>query len=529
MVSTFHGLETARRGMNTQQSALYTTGHNISNANTPGYSRQRVNFESTTPYPGPGMNAPKIPGQMGTGVQAGSIQRIRDQFADKQFRDENNKLGYWDSRADALKRMEEIMNEPSTEGLSASLDEFWKKLQDLATDPQNTGARDVVLTQGRAVADSFKYIAESLNGIRDNIKSEIDLAVSTINSIAEQINGLNQQIKSVEPNGFLPNDLYDERDRLLDQLSEMVNVKITPNPSGGNKDPLAVGTYTIEIVGDDGTSLGVIVDGENLTTNAISLTTATETGDPTNKTYIDKIALNGTNISTESFSAGKLKGLIESYGYVQNDGKMAGIFPDTMKNLDKLAYVFVTEFNQVHQNGKTLNGTTGQAFFEYEGNITINSDATNPSNWMGAASKIKVAITNRDEIAASPNSPQTNYGDGANAYALGDVITKDFTKFTGTGAIPSDLGIQGNVKSFYAGMIGTLGVTARETNLRKSNAEYTKDSVELRRQSVMAVSLDEEMTNLIKFQHAYNASARQITVIDEMLDKIINGMGVVGR
>ncbi|WP_010676916.1 flagellar hook-associated protein FlgK [Bacillus timonensis] len=529
MVSTFHGLETARRGMNTQQSALYTTGHNISNANTPGYSRQRVNFESTTPYPGVGMNAPKIPGQMGTGVQAGSIQRIRDQFSDKQFRDENNKLGYWDSRADALERMEEIMNEPSTEGLSASLDEFWKKLQDLAADPQNTGARDVVLTQGQAVADSFKYISESLNGVRDNIKSEIDLSVSTINSIAEQINGLNQQINSIEPNGFLPNDLYDERDRLIDQLSELVNVKITPNPSGGNKDPLAVGTYSIEIVGNDGTSLGLLVDGRNLSTNAVSLTTSTETGDPTNKTYIDKITINGAAISTESFSDGKVKGLIESYGYVQDDGTTVGIYSDTLKNLDKLAFAFVTEFNQVHQNGKTLNGTTGQAFFEYEGNIEIINNATNPSNWMGAASKLKVAISNRDDIAASPNSTQTNFGDGGNANALAEVMTKDFTSFSGAGNVPSDLEIQGDVKTFYAGMIGTLGVTARETNLRKTNAEYTKDSVELRRQSVMAVSLDEEMTNMIKFQHAYNASARQITVIDEMLDKIINGMGVVGR
>ncbi|MEH7384279.1 flagellar hook-associated protein FlgK [Bacillus sp. JJ1521] len=529
MVSTFHGLETARRGLNTQQSALYTTGHNISNANTPGYSRQRVNFETTTSFPGVGMNAPKIPGQMGTGVQTGSIQRIRDQFSDKQFRDENNKLGYWRARADALERMEEIMNEPSTEGLSASLDEFWKKLQDLAADPQNTGARDVVLTQGQAVADSFKYIADSLNGVRDNIKSEIDLSVSTINSIAAQINGLNQQINSIEPIGYLPNDLYDERDRLIDQLSEFVNVKITPNPSGGNKDPQAVGTYTIEILGDDGTSLGTLVDGKNLSTNPVSITTATETGDPTNKTYIDKIALNGTAISTESFSDGKLKGLIESYGYVKDDGKMAGVYPDTLKNLDKLAYAFATEFNQVHQNGKALNGSTGQAFFEYEGNNAIDSDAANPSSWMGAASKLKVAIANRDDIAASPNNAQTNIGNGGNAYALADVLTKNFTTFTGSGKIPSDLEIQGDVKSFYAGMIGTLGVTARETNLRKSNAEYTKDSVEMRRQSVMAVSLDEEMTNIIKFQHAYNASARQITVIDEMLDKIINGMGHVGR
>lgn len=112
-MSTFRGLEMARRALSTQQSALYTTGHNISNANTPGYSRQRVNMQAMNAYPTPGMNSPHLPGQMGTGVEAGSVQRIRNQFLDTQFRSENASVGYWSQRTEALSRMENLLNEPS--------------------------------------------------------------------------------------------------------------------------------------------------------------------------------------------------------------------------------------------------------------------------------------------------------------------------------------------------------------------------------------------------------------------------------
>ncbi|MCH1625073.1 flagellar hook-associated protein FlgK [Fredinandcohnia quinoae] len=507
MTSTFHGLETARRGMVTQQAALYVTGHNIANTNTPGYSRQRVNFETTIPFPGVGMNAPKIPGHLGTGVTAGSIQRIRDEFADRQYRDENNKFGYWNSRAESLARMEEIMHEPSTEGLTASLDEFWKKLQDLAGSPDNTGARDIVLMQGQAVADSFKYISDSLNTVRDNLKSEIDLTKSTINSIAAQINGLNRQIGEIEPNGYVPNDLYDERDRLVDQLSELVNVKITVNLSGGNRDEIAIGKYTIDILDNNGTPIANLVDGVNYTANEIDYTTNANG-------YVDGITFvnaPGTTHPIDSFSNGKLKGLIDSYGYVDNAGNEVGEYPNTLENLDKLALAFVNEFNAVHRNGSGLNGSTGLDFF------------TPIANQKGAAANIKVAITDKNDIAASDITKGP--GDGSNAYKLSEVITKDFGSYIST---PS-AGLSGSVKDFYTGMIGTLGVAARETNLRLSQVNYTKESVEFRRQSVMAVSLDEEMTNIIKFQHAYNAAARNITIIDEMLDKIVNGLGTGGR
>lgn len=149
MRSSFMGLETSKRGLFTQQSALYTTGHNISNANTLGYSRQRVNMEATAGHPGVGLNAGTMPGFLGTGVQAGSIQRIRDGFVDHQYRQESTKLGYWDTTSKAISQMEDVLTEPSHYGLQKSLSEFWSSLQDLAANPENNGARAVVARRGK--------------------------------------------------------------------------------------------------------------------------------------------------------------------------------------------------------------------------------------------------------------------------------------------------------------------------------------------------------------------------------------------
>src|SRR5690606_19149738 len=152
MASTFGGLEIAKRALFTQQSAIYTTSHNISNANTPGYSRQRVNMQTVSPFPAASRNRPEIPGQLGQGVEAGTVQRIRDSFVDMQFRTENTKLGYWEARANALSQMEQILNEPSDTGLSAVLNQFWEALNILSVNPEDTGARAVVQQRGQAVA-----------------------------------------------------------------------------------------------------------------------------------------------------------------------------------------------------------------------------------------------------------------------------------------------------------------------------------------------------------------------------------------
>ncbi|MBB3852545.1 flagellar hook-associated protein 1 FlgK [Parageobacillus caldoxylosilyticus] len=539
MLSTFHGLEAAKRGMMTQQAALYVTGHNVANANTPGYTRQRVNFVTTEPFPAPALNRPQIPGQMGTGVTAGSIERVREYFLDIQYRGENNKLGYWEARADAVAKMEDIMNEPSDSGLAKTMDQFWQALEDLSVNPENEGARSVVRQRGLAVVETFHYLANSLSQIQADIGTQIGVTVTQINSLAKQISELNQQIASVEPNGYLPNDLYDERDRLIDELSKLINVQVEKHQTGGNAPATAEGTYDIYFL--NGNEKVYLVQGGNF--QSISFPDGQDVdGD---KDHIQEmppaagvtiLQAGGTTVSFTSnnqatFPMGKLRGLIEAYGYVVQDSNnqpiVTGIYPDMLNNLDKLAYTFGKLFNAVHEKGYGLNGETGVSFFDGLDQVK------------GAAKTIDLSddiINDLANIAASTEKDKP--GNGNNAINLANVgsmpLSADTVSLIGTtNTIQiSTLNLpltSGTIQTNYQGWIGKLGVDGEQANRMKNNSDVLRQSVEERRQSVSSVSLDEEMMNMIKFQHAYNAAARQITVVDEMLDKIINGMGIVGR
>ncbi|WP_366160989.1 flagellar hook-associated protein FlgK [Bacillus infantis] len=532
MRSTFMGLETARRGMFTQQSALYVTGHNIANANTPGFSRQRINFEQTSPYPAASMNRPQIPGQMGTGVEAGSVQRIREGFLDLQYRVESNKVGYYSSMSESLTKMEEIMNEPSESGLHATMEKFWNSLQDIASHTENTGARDVAAASGQMVADTLNYYYNSLSRVQQDIGSEIGVKVKEINGLVSQINELNKQIASVEPNGYLPNDLYDERDLYVDQLSQLVNIKVTnvkPDNYGHAKD-ISEGLYKIEIVGDDGKSFSppaVLLDvTKEDGLKDPNLLEVIDTTDAANEDLelvsglITEVRVGGAALPSMNFS-GELSGLIKSYGYIDNSGNKAGFYPDMLQKLNDFTTAFAMEFNKIHESGFDLNGNPGKAFFEFD-----------PSQGDNPAQQIRVnkdILADSSLIAAAATSTGGS-GDNDNAHELSQIKTKAFGSFLSKGdaGFPASM-TSGNLDTYYSGIIGRLGVDSQSAQKNANNSIVLADSVDKSRQSVSAVSLDEEMTNMIKFQHAYNAAARNITVVDEMLDKIINGMGVVGR
>jgi flagellar hook-associated protein 1 len=542
MRSTFHGLEVAKRGMFTQQSALYVTGHNIANANTPGYSRQRVNFVQTESYPPASMNRPQIPGQMGTGVEAGSIERVRDSFLDLQYRGENNKLGYWEARADALKKMEDIMNEPSDNGLSKTMDQFWQALQDLSTNPENEGARSVVRQRGLAVVETFHYLYDSLSQIKRDLGSEIGVTITEINSLAQQISKINQQISEIEPHGYLPNDLYDERDRLVDELSKLVNVQVEKIPSGGNALKIAEGMYNIYLVDSNGNPIkdgsgNIIYLVQGSTANSLSFPIAEDSnGDNVPESNVEKLVLAGNDIFFApsptfgvTFPSGKLRGLIEAFGYKYDSGGGTivnkGIYPEAISNLDNLAYTFGTVFNAIHKEGYGLNSTSKAPAFFDESTLTV----------PGAAKNIKLssAIDDLSNIAASTKQGVSGNGNNAlNLASVGKILLSSGTVnlIDVSISLPSSLPLtSGTIQSNYQGWIGKLGVDGQQAERLKNNSEVLRQSVGERRQSVSSVSLDEEMTNMIKYQHAYNAAARQITAIDQMLDKIINGMGIVGR
>ncbi|MGO4888797.1 flagellar hook-associated protein FlgK [Anaerobacillus sp. MEB173] len=650
-MSTFHALETARRGMMTQQYALHTTGHNIANANTPGYSRQRVNFTQTEPYPPIGINRPLIPGHMGTGVQAGSIQRVREGFLDVQYRNENNKHGYWSMRNEALEKMEDIMNEPSEQALANTIDQFWMALQDLGAQPEDAGARAVVRQRGNALAETFNYAYNSISTIRQDFKGQIDTTEKQVNSLIRQINSINRIIGETEPHGYVTNDLYDERDNLLDQLSELVNIKIDPVQSGGMPDKVAEGKVTVRLVDNAGNPLDpdiVLINGEN--PNDVKGLKIEYMTDEMGGQYIQSVGVgplgNGNtvtetteNITVEAFSNGKLKAAMEAYGYEDENGNIKGIYPEMLADLDEMAYRFATEFNKIHETGWNLNEIAegkkaeggGVSFFKDTGNpdhsglntgegklefneaehkkgfasrIAVSDAIQNSTNNIaaaGAGANINTQMTYTGEAPKPKGSPvvhgiftgfpqsseyqaaekltiKVSFDNGEWTYQVNDEAVetfnppmetvfgitidvtglkyedtesfsweiKDIPLGTKDSAFPGDGsnalllsnmkdmrfnfgGSSANVQSFYRGVIGDMAVDTSEAKRMMDNSNVLRTNVQFRRDSVSNVSIDEEMTNMIKFQHAYNAAARMITLTDEMLDRIINGMGVSGR
>ena len=571
------GLEASKRGLFTQQSALYTTGHNISNANTQGYTRQRVNMEATLGYPGSGLNAPTTAGHIGTGVQAQSVQRMRDDFVDRQFRQETNKLGYWDSRTKAISQMEDILSEPSDFGLNKAFDDFWQAMQDVGSKPKEAAARQVAISKAEALADSFNYIHTQITQVKQNLGNEIDVSINDINSILKQIAALNDQIQSVEPNGYMPNDLYDARDVLVDNLNDFMPVTIERVPSGGNALAIAEGSYTIkfngvelvnsrqyaELTAYSGTLTpsGTVdaerfvpqLDTDGKPVRGADGKTVYDSYTDTYQQYANITKVNG-EVDSEPFaglliskigfppdstvgqlvsstdgnavippagqdqfeknefeaSKGKLLALIDSYGYSTTDTTgttvVNGYYPEMLGNLDRLAQVFIAEFNAQHMQGHVLNAadpadTNGKEFFVGTSASTIRVD--------------NAIINNTNLLAASNASAEE--GNGQGAFDLANLQLKGVMDLDGA-----------SFQTFYTGLIGRLGVDGEESERLRFNSETIRLSVENNRASMNSVSLDEEMTNLITFQQAYNANARMITVVDETLDKIINGMGRVG-
>ncbi len=518
-MGTFQGLELSKRALFAQQGALYTTGHNIANVNTDGYSRQRVNFETTTPFPVPSRVMPQYPGQVGTGVDIGTVERIRNKFLDMQFRSENSRHEYWNTKQTELSRLENLLNEPSSSGLSNTMDQFWQSLQDLATNPENGGARSVVAQRGLAVAETFNHISKSIQAIQGDLKEQIDGSVQDVNALLRNINNLNEQIQKIEPHGLLANDLYDERDRLIDQLSGQMNIKVHYSKSSDSALAVADGLASIELVDESGQSFGEgvylieVKEDEPLSdaVNELSVDYA-EAEDGKKNQAVSSIQVAGYDdvANMELFqSIGSLSALIDSYGYVGDDGTtIIGDYPETLAKLDEMASEFANAFNEVHQSGVDANEEQGTAFFVEKdgvdditaGNITVDPDI----------------LKDGSLIAAGVEGQGSRNGD--NALELAKVFDDNLG---GLGdASPRD---------FLTALIGDLAVTTQEAIKMTDNTAVLQQQVSHSRMSTSAVSLDEEISNLIKFQHAYNAAARNMTAIDEMIDRIINHMGLVGR
>ena len=217
-------LQSARSGMNVSQTAIETTSHNISNVNTPGYSRQKVEQSASSAYSYPGYNSSLGAGQLGTGVEATDITRVRNTFYDFQYRNESHAYGDISVKHDYYTNMENVFNEPSDTSISSALNDFFNGWHELSKDPESIGAKNIVIENSKYLADNVNQVYKKLGDLNDNLNKQTENILSDVNSMLEQLGDLDKNIKIVEGSGKSPNDLLDQRDKILDELSFKIDI-----------------------------------------------------------------------------------------------------------------------------------------------------------------------------------------------------------------------------------------------------------------------------------------------------------------
>ena len=258
MAGLLSTLNTAKSGMNVSQVAIQTTSHNISNINTPGYSRQRVNQSASSPYSMPGKNSNFGAGQIGTGAQIDDVTRIRNSFYDYQYRSESHQYGNTSVKYEYFKNIEGIFNEPSDTAISSSLNSFFNSWSELSKDPQSSGVKSVVIENGKYLSNSINSAFKRLESLEEGLDKQSEYIMDEVNSMLSQLDKLEKNIKIIQGSGKSPNDFLDQRDQLLDNLSFKLNINDKDVKATLKKAYDANGKVTL----DDLTKSGVKISGE---------------------------------------------------------------------------------------------------------------------------------------------------------------------------------------------------------------------------------------------------------------------------
>ena len=579
-MSLFYGLNIASSALFANQKALDVTSHNVANANTKGYTREEVIFKANAPSMGITTSSGYSTGQIGSGVSIEDIERVRNMFLDSQFRNESQQSGEWDIKNQILTAVQEIFNEPSDSGITTVLSDFFDSLQELSKNPQSNDVRSLVRQNAVSLTDTVNNLYNQLSDQKEQAVFNIKTDVTQINSLAKQIGNLDDQIYKFETTGNEANDLRDQRDSLVDQLSALANVKAYETSNG---------QYRIDIGGR------ALVNGNV----SYDIEYADNGSDITKPSDVIKWQDDGSGVDIQG---GEIQGLFDMV-YGDNSG-LKGI-PYYMDQLDDFAYNFAKSFNEVHKQGYTLNSTedhpiAGTDFFDMKtatdedhkgyakifGISSIISDPVSGLNMIAASgtgepgnneNALKLAalstdttvfeddiqnvkydgaaetvtITLRDNIDTSSLAGAKVKIDGADIDITADEIKNNTITLSVAGS-PDEIAISGvkytnglvsdddpesitlNAGSYQApGKSGTfgdrinsiisgLGVDGQQADSMSSNQDNLVKQVNSLRAQTSGVSLDEEMTNLIKYQHSYQAAAKIISTIDNMLDTLLN-------
>lgn len=479
------GLNYAVSGLSANQRALEVTGHNVSNLGTAGFARQGVIMATALPHVYGNWKV-----EMGVSIQ--QIRQIRHLFLDNIYRVETNAQGYWEARSTALNDLQAILAEPMAEGLQSALNRFWDGWQELSKAPESLTIRALLKQRADALVDCINHIGAQLNKLQKDLNNEIKLRIDEVNEITQKIADLNIKIMSAEAAGNTPNDYYDERNALVDRLSTLVKAETYLGPEG---------------------NMDIMVGGYYLVSKGKQTRIYAQPSDDLSQFYTPMVE--GFDVEIH-LGQGLIQGLLEARGQVSGaKGSYDNGTPNTTadvtsvkKQLNALINIMARELNYLHQSGKTLNGADGGLFFE-----PVNPELPIEMGNLMVASSLK----DLNNIVASATD-----ANGDNTIALAIAGLRNANLMTGNGKVLS-------LDTYYQYIIMDVGNKGQEAaNMLESQKKLVQQADQLR-QSIMGVSLDEEMTNMIKFKYAYNANSKIINVIDSMLETLIYRLGLAGR
>lgn len=623
MGSTFSGIELGKRSIMAHTDAISTAGHNISNANTEGYSRQRVQLKEFDPLYRPELERPERAGMIGQGIDVQSINRVRDEMLDQRITAQQNQESYWDTRSKYYTMIEQIYNEPDEVSVRSNMDKFWESWQELSMNPESQAARQAVVTRGESLTDAIKSKWENLMGVGSLLNSDIDSTVKQVNSYANQIAALNSEIIRSRGMGDNPNDLLDRRDLLVDKLSKLANI------TTDQRDPdefmvhldgkvlvqggIARNFDLVSLTDNNGYEKLVWADTrEDAFVSGGTLGALIELRDVDIRNEIQSLNTMTMNFSDlvndvhrNAYGANNVTGLdfFTQHSFVEN---VNGNFDrDGDGNFDH-SYIFrftgTTTLNPQEQIGfegvMTFSGPSGNVQVPYHPTDTVETviNRINDSN-----GEVKAYLDRNNNLVLKGTTAQnvenpdfvirhvedsgfflTGYSgilsasgaDGAYDFARADAVNSlagaQFAVspvLNPAGYIEVNNVIKNDVKSVAAAFRDDSGnvnagdaraaveiASIRNTKVmighERTLDDYFADSVtnvglkgeqaennlkshmaimnDLRtmRDSISGVNIDEELSDIIKFQHGYNAAAKFVTIWDSLIDTVINRLGV---
>ncbi|BCO08513.1 flagellar hook-associated protein 1 [Desulfolithobacter dissulfuricans] len=459
-------LNAGKTSLSANQKSIEIVGNNIANVNTPGYSRQRAELTQI-----PAVNWGDF--FIGQGVTVTDVQRDYDVFINRQLQEKNIDYGEELGKSNSLAELERIFS-ISEDNLASEIDRFFDAWQQLAANPSGLVERDTVIQRGQLLGDAFKNTYDELENVRQNINTSVLSKVDTINEQLQQIAELNDRIRQVETSGQTANAARDQRDLLIQDLSQTLGVQTYTDSQG---------MLAVQLPG----GLPLVQGGQAMQLEAV---------------------MNGSDVNLQVNIAGSTQDI----GLDQLGGEMKGLFymrdefiAGLRDDLDTLATEIANSVNQVHQSGTGLDGSTGLNFFLDPATL---SSIEHPSR------NLTVVLTDANQLAAGgptdpPGTPAAP-GDNTNALAMAALEREGLAGLNGD-----------TYDAYFSKMVSSVGIEASRNDLALGGAEDALVQLQNLRDGYSGVSLDEEMIDLVQYQRGFESSAKFLSTIDEMMDSLL--------